>query len=691
MMLRPISAAPGPEGFSHTSLSFGEDDASSAQSCIFSDVVSVHVKPSGRDEFVASLTVRLRPDNAAHPRSMLLELTDESDLFFYHSLVLGEGDFHTLKSEQRLLVDFQSFPSQLVDLLRRCMESTSAPANASPVSSGGSLQMLARLDCGSGGDSTFSIIESNQFRELTYIALRLRQGTDEAVKQYLAGKLRSYKTDNADLSERLRASEESLGQMRIQVEDLVSRARTATEERTHLERSMDANHQRDVAVLRQEHARAVVDLQQAASEERTRIEAELRDLHNKALSRAETAERMHEDLQHQHHSLTSSSKSCRERLEASEVQLREARQEAQVMREQQKQLELLKFQHERELGERGVHLSSLQEQLAAKEQLVVNHASQHEQGSAQRRALEDSLAISKQQVHALEEKFNISAQEIAKGNQIIQSLRTTVKQLKSKLKLKNTALVQQEKSVSEFKQAGETSKHVIEEKEHELLRAREREERHQQDLEGLRKKLSEAHEVIKSNQDVIEYLNRQLTDRDLKALSPMAGQERETRSTALNDFLKRAESVGRGAKPLGFSASSGLNAGLGAAGLGGALAKLGTATPSSLTGPSVHSAALGFGTSMSGMNALTYPSSSQISGSPLGPGSGQAALAGTGFSSLSTGTSARVDLASTATDTVSSGLPESMSAVAAASATSFAGRDPLLGPVTYRSPAISVK
>merc|ERR1719261_761992 len=116
-----------------------EEDGFSHSPCIFSDVVSMRIKPAARDEYVAAITVRLRPDNVAHPRSLLLELTDESDLFFYHSLLLGEGDFHTLKSEQRLLVDFQSFPAQLVELLRRCMDSAETPTG----SSGGSCSVPA--------------------------------------------------------------------------------------------------------------------------------------------------------------------------------------------------------------------------------------------------------------------------------------------------------------------------------------------------------------------------------------------------------------------------------------------------------------------------------------------------------------------------------------------------------------------
>jgi len=65
------------------------------------------VKAIGGDEFVAALTVRLRTDCATNPRSLLVELTDEADPLFHHSFAMG-GDFHDLKSEQLLLIDFQS-------------------------------------------------------------------------------------------------------------------------------------------------------------------------------------------------------------------------------------------------------------------------------------------------------------------------------------------------------------------------------------------------------------------------------------------------------------------------------------------------------------------------------------------------------------------------------------------------------
>merc|ERR1711904_593917 len=138
-------------------------------------------------------------------------------------------------------------------------------------------------------------------------------------------------------------------------------------------------------------------LQQAANQERSRIESELQQALSKMTSRADIAERSNEDLHHQQQTLTASEKSYRERLDTSDVQLQEARREVTTVREQLKQLELLKFRREREIGERDLHIASFKEQLSNKEQLVANQTSQLDQATAQRKSIEDSLSMSKQQ------------------------------------------------------------------------------------------------------------------------------------------------------------------------------------------------------------------------------------------------------------------------------------------------------
>eukprot|EP00913_Durusdinium_trenchii_P006579 g6182.t1 len=158
----------------------------------FSEKVCVLIKPLGRDHYTSPLSIRLWADNPAHPRSLLLELTDEKDLLFYHSLALGESDFHALRSEQRLLVDFQSFPEQLADLLRRCSE---AEWESSAASAGG----RAKQEPGTPWS-----------KELIHIDLRLRQGSDEVVKKHLAKKLRICRAELLEKERRLGHQSEAL-------------------------------------------------------------------------------------------------------------------------------------------------------------------------------------------------------------------------------------------------------------------------------------------------------------------------------------------------------------------------------------------------------------------------------------------------------------------------------------------------
>ena len=43
------------------------------------------------------------------------------------------------------------------------------------------------------GDSTFTVVETNQFKHLSHLSLVFRQGNDNVIKQFLAGRLAEYK------------------------------------------------------------------------------------------------------------------------------------------------------------------------------------------------------------------------------------------------------------------------------------------------------------------------------------------------------------------------------------------------------------------------------------------------------------------------------------------------------------------
>ena len=57
-----------------------------------------------------------------------IECTNELDPYFLYFMEIAEDDFHALKSDQSLRVNFLQFPGKFVELLRRCCAPVEAPA-----------------------------------------------------------------------------------------------------------------------------------------------------------------------------------------------------------------------------------------------------------------------------------------------------------------------------------------------------------------------------------------------------------------------------------------------------------------------------------------------------------------------------------------------------------------------------------
>lgn len=139
---------------------------------------------------------------------------------------VGEDDYHQLKHDQCLRVDFNSFPRKFIELLQSCRGAggcDSLATNPEPGSSGTSTggsdsrtdearlgrgdalsaeairpSFLARLETlVPGGFSVFSLVETNPFKELTHLSLKFRAGNDAAIKTYLAARLRQVSAGQA--------------------------------------------------------------------------------------------------------------------------------------------------------------------------------------------------------------------------------------------------------------------------------------------------------------------------------------------------------------------------------------------------------------------------------------------------------------------------------------------------------------
>ena len=146
---------------------------------IYCGNVPVILKHPEREDRLTTLTVAMsygvgQPRNQ---RVLHVQLTDESDSFLLFNLDLSEDEFQALKTDQSILVDFPTFPSKYVELLRQCQ---AAASEEHP-------RFVAQLSIGNG-TPTFTVTETNPFRQLAHIALRFVAGDDTAIKHYLAGR-----------------------------------------------------------------------------------------------------------------------------------------------------------------------------------------------------------------------------------------------------------------------------------------------------------------------------------------------------------------------------------------------------------------------------------------------------------------------------------------------------------------------
>ncbi|XP_015232303.1 PREDICTED: spindle assembly abnormal protein 6 homolog isoform X2 [Cyprinodon variegatus] len=155
---------------------------------LFNKVLLVHLKHKDCEERKANVRVTVElTTTPVHRRDLLVKLTDDADPFFLFTLPVSEEDYQSLKVQQGLLIDFASFPQKFIDLLNLC--------NAEPDAD--NPRFLLQLTCQpvmADSSATFSVVEMNAFKHLNHLSLRLLQGSDREVKDYLAARLSSLKT-----------------------------------------------------------------------------------------------------------------------------------------------------------------------------------------------------------------------------------------------------------------------------------------------------------------------------------------------------------------------------------------------------------------------------------------------------------------------------------------------------------------
>ncbi|XP_020945809.1 spindle assembly abnormal protein 6 homolog isoform X3 [Sus scrofa] len=439
---------------------------------LFQQLVPLQVKCKDCEERRVSIRVSIElqsVSNPVHRKDLVIRLTDDTDPFFLYNLVISEEDFQSLKFQQGLLIDFLAFPQKFIDLLQQC---TQEHAKEIPRFL---LQLVSPEAILDNSPAFLNVVETNPFKHLTHLSLKLLPGSDVEIKKFLADCLKCSKEEKSSLTQTL---------------DDVTRQLNFTQKAQVQYQQQHEQQKKDLEIL---HQRNIQQLQNRLSE----------------------LESANKDLTERKYKGDSTIRELKTKLSGVEEELQRAKQEVLSLRRENSTLDAECHEKEKHINQLQTKVAVLEQEIKDKDQLVLRTKEAFDTIQEQKVALEENGEKNQVQLGKLEATIKSLSAELLKANEIIKKLQGDLKTLMGKLKLKNTVTIQQEKLLAEKEEKLQKEQKELQDVGH-TLRIKEQEVcKLQEQLEATVQKLEESKQLLKNNEKLITWLNKELNENQL--------------------------------------------------------------------------------------------------------------------------------------------------------------------------------
>uniref|UniRef100_A0A8C5RSB7 Spindle assembly abnormal protein 6 homolog n=1 Tax=Laticauda laticaudata TaxID=8630 RepID=A0A8C5RSB7_LATLA len=452
---------------------------------------------------------------------LVVRLTEDSDPFFLYNLVISEEDFQSLKLQQSLLVDFSAFPQRFIDLLQHCIQEQDKEIPRF---------LLQLVSSGSSLDHTpsfLNVVETNPFKHLTHLSLKFLAGNDAEIKKFLASCLKSIKEEKLLLEEKLSRTEENLTrQLNYTQQNLSEKSRELDNLRSEWASktaSLNSKHTQELSNEREKTLQAQAHYQQQNDQQKRDME----NLHQKTVqqlqNRLKELELANKDLTERRYKGDSTVRELKAKLSSAEDECQRMKQEVLSLRRENTTLDAECHEKEKQVNQLQMRVAVLEQEIKDKDQLVARTKEVLEATQEQKANLEENAEKKQFQIGKLETSLKALSTEFLKANEIIKKLQGDLKTLMSKLKLKNTVTVQQEKLLVEKEEKLQKEQKELQEVESSLREKEQEICKLQEQLETTVQKLEESKHLLKTNENVITWLNKQLNEIQLTRKHEMLG------------------------------------------------------------------------------------------------------------------------------------------------------------------------
>ncbi len=426
-----------------------------------------------------------------------IQITNPQDPLVLYLLDMTDLEFHQLKEEQCLLIDFQNFSSFFSKMVDNCQNDKN---------------YVCILHKRNVNEALLIFQERTQFRELNHLILNVIQANDNVLKKFLGNLSMQYKSQylsTNDNLEKLSLDYENLQKENEELKEILNKEKN--ERQLELDDIYNKKNQEINKIKEDAFNETKMKLGELEANKNNKIE----ELENKISQLQAFNEELSIKLKNVEDNklkLEMNHKGLEEKHAISNSELNVYKENVQTLRGDNSNLNQKCFMQEKEITELRCRNDTLTKQNEEKDRGIASLNQLVDTLTKQRDSYEDNIKSLKATNAKLEDKLQTSINEINKGNEIIDKLQTEIKTQKSKLKSTKTALSTQEqltnqkqaicdeqmRTLNDYKREAET-------KDREITSLKNQ-------LNTFSMKLNDNEKVIEDNKQMIMYLNKNLNE-----------------------------------------------------------------------------------------------------------------------------------------------------------------------------------
>ncbi|KAI2650543.1 hypothetical protein H4Q32_000560 [Labeo rohita] len=388
--------------------------------------------------------------------------------------------------------------------------------------------------------------DTDERRSVIRISIELQPSSNpvhrKEEKHQLEQKLR--KTEE-DLTRQLNYAQQTLSEKSRELDKLRS-------EWTSQTTSLSSRHMQDLTAEREKALETQARLQQ----QNEQLRQELESSHHRSTQQLQTKvselETANRELTDKKYKSDSTIRDLKAKLASLEEECQRSKQQVLSLRRENSTLDTECHEKERLVNQLQTRVAVLEQEIKDKDQLVQRTKEVLEATQQQKNSVEGNVESKQLQVSKLEATVKSLSEELIKANGIIKKLQGDLKALVGKIKVKNTVTVSQEKILQETTEKLQREQRELQDVQQRLRQKEEEVIKLKEQLDATVQKLDESREVLKTNENVITWLNKQLNENQLSR-----------KQEALGMFETPAAGLRTGSVPHNMLDSKGFSSSLG--------------------------------------------------------------------------------------------------------------------------------